>query len=133
MLYEFTITLRPALYRFTAQEQAERIRPILREVFKTARVKASAVYELTRENNIHVHCLIDLRDHKHRDRLFNLLRPHHATFGRKTCTQLVHYPEYVQYMRKDQDLTRNLINDCIVQDDYEVLGNLASPNYFVLN
>lgn len=123
MKYEFTITFRPLLYKYTSQEQSQMVRQQLRKAFETFEV--SAVFELTGEDNIHVHALIDLADHRHRARLLNRFRS--ITYvGRKTCTPVRDEPAYRAYLIKDLARTRDLGVDPVIQDSYEILGNLQN-------
>lgn len=119
MNYELTLTLRPSLYRFTAQEQYDKCYESLRTIFKY--YKVFCIAELTQENNVHYHCIIELKSFKERALLLDKFRKHNHKFGRKTCTQLIDYPKYVEYLFKDIEKTSQLINDYVLQDDFELV------------
>lgn len=125
MLYEITVTLRPQMYRLNPTEQLNATRRMLVDIFRRddpkAPYKVSLVAELTGENNIHFHGIVDLRDFKHRHCLINHFRPYHKTLGKKSITQLVDYPKWVSYINKDIAQSRQLIGDPIVFDDLNVL------------
>lgn len=122
MKYEFTQTLRPMMYKHSAQEQFNITVPLLWEAFRG--LKCSCVAELTTENNIHYHAMIELKDHVQRDMFINRLRRYNTKLGRRTVDQIEHEPEYILYMRKDCDETEKIIKTSHVQDDFQILGNL---------
>lgn len=130
MLYEITLTLRPQMYRYDSKEQYVMCKPLLDKVFKRsdpkASYKVSLVAELTSEDNIHFHGIIDLTDFGHRHRLINNLRQFHTIFGRKSISQLVDYSKWVEYINKDKSKTRKLLGCPIVYDDHVVL---CDPQY----
>lgn len=120
MLYELTLTIRPMMYRMEANEQYKFLYEHLRKILD--KFKCSMIAELTSENNVHYHGKIELKDFQHRDSLFNKLRNYHKWFGRKTCTQLVDEPKYDEYMRKDIQKTKLLIEHPIVMDSFNIFG-----------
>lgn len=97
MQYEFTLTLKPVMYKFTAQQQFDKTKNILIKIL--SKYTCSAVAELTQENNVHYHVLIELKNHEIRDQLLNSFRGF-LIWGRKSCSQLMNYPKYVTYMLK---------------------------------
>lgn len=125
MLYEFTITLVPFLYSRTAVEQKQAVDGRLKEIL--SRFQASGVYELTSVHNVHAHLMIDFKDHRHRDKFINQLRPlKKGVIGKCSCSQLVHQTKWEEYMRKDMQETRDLIGDPIIKDDFCCL---CDPRY----
>lgn len=123
MKYEFTITLRPRLYKYSPSLQYRMTKSLLAGIM--LHYQASCVAELTGENNIHYHCMIELKDHKHRDSLLDKFRQYNDTFGRKSCTQLMNEPKWREYMIKDYQTTFDIIGDTpVVQDTFEVADHL---------
>jgi len=119
MLYEFTITLKPALYRLSAVEQYRLTGQLIRDCFRG--FKVSCVAELTTTHNVHYHCMVELESHRIKDGFLNRFRKHHKYLGRSTCTQLQYYFSYVDYINKSIIDTRGLIGDPIVVDDFSIL------------
>lgn len=124
MRYEVTVTLKPHLYRFTASEQFDMVRPIVEEIFSL--YAGSAIAELTKENNIHIHGLVDLPGPIERNKFLNRWRRHHKIFGRKSCAQVVYQDSYDRYMRKDMDVTWQVLGRSPIVVD--VMGVFASPS-----
>ena len=64
MKYELTVTLKPMMYRLTAREQFEYTKPIMINILNSMfGDNYTCVAELTGENNVHYHCLIELRSY----------------------------------------------------------------------
>jgi len=125
MLYEFTITLLPHLYSKTAKEQKSLILGPLTEILAIYRV--SAIFELTSTNNVHVHMMIDFKDHLHRNKFIDSLRPlKKGKIGRCSCSQLINQGKWENYMRKDLESTRLIIGDPIIKDSFNIL---CDPQY----
>lgn len=123
MEYEFTITLKPTLYRMSAKEQFRLTAPLVKQIIQG--YKISIIAELTSANNIHYHAMVYLDNHKHRDQLINRVRSHHKTLGKISCSQLVDQPKWIEYLRKNKDVTNTIIEDWPwVRDDYEISGKL---------
>lgn len=122
MFYELTLTLRPRLYKESTRGQFELTHHIVRSIlYSVCSSKATIVAELTGENNIHYHCLIELRDLNQRAVLLNKFRSYDHIFGKKTCQAVQYYESYIQYLVKDHSITREVLGRCpIVVDDYEV-------------
>jgi hypothetical protein len=125
MLYEVTVTLKPAMYRKTCREQFLQTASLMIDAFKG--FKSSGMAELTKEHNIHYHCMVELKDHMERDQLLNRFRKSAMIrcFGRKSCSQVVNEPKYRDYMVKDYRETFELLG-CInplIFDDLDI-GNL---------
>lgn len=125
MLYEFTLTLRPRLYKYTAQEQFDYVYNTLRSILD--KYKCSMIAELTGENNIHMHAKIELKDFKERNNLINKLRSYHMTFGKKTITQLINEPKYDAYMLKDIAITMQVIKQPVVMDAFDLFTKIYKP------
>lgn len=129
MLYEITLTLRPKMYSMSAKDQYKYLESVLRDIFKPSikeEYKVSLIAELTAEDNVHYHGIVELKNFKERARLIDSFRKYHSTIGKKSITQLVHYPLWVEYINKAISNTRQLIKDPIVFDDHQVL---CDPKY----
>lgn len=122
--YEFTITLRPRLYDRTPEEQFRYTSDILqRECL--SRWNTSCVAELTKENNIHYHGIVHLKDFKHRNSFLNGFRKYNNIFGRKSCSPIRKESDWIMYMRKNVEETRQILGqDPWVTDVYELGGSL---------
>lgn len=130
MLYEITLTLRPQMYRFSTLDQFTTLTPILRDVFNRDSFKTpyrtSLIAELTQEDNVHYHGIVELKDFKDRHQLVERIRKHNKILGKKTITQLINYGIWVDYLNKNISVTKQLIKDPIVFDDHNVL---CDPQY----
>lgn len=123
MKYEFTLTLRPSLYNLTPKEQFNKLYDTLRDILK--HWTCSCIAELTKENNVHYHGMIELTDFKDRDSFLNRFRKYNKWFGRKSCTQLKNEPEWILYIRKDMKETEEILGKSPqVDDDFEIFGDL---------
>lgn len=115
MKYELTVTLRPCMYTLTAAEQFKATSTILKIILDKfcQGAKFTAVAELTNENNIHYHCLLDIETLYDRDKLLNSFRWKgcHNIFGRKTCTQVKYEESYLRYMVKNTIYTSSIIDN----------------------
>lgn len=122
--YEFTLTLRPRLYDRTPDEQFVYTSAILQnECFRGFTV--SCVAELTKENNIHYHGMVHLKDFKQRNAFLNTFRKYNNIFGRKTCTPIRKETDWIMYMRKDTKETQQILGkDPWVSDAFELGGNI---------
>lgn len=124
MRYELTVTLRPLLYRHSPAEQLRMTWPVLNDLLDETR--ATVVAELTQEENIHYHCLLELADARQKTRLLNRFRRYHNLFGRKTISQVLDELAYTKYMQKDLAVTRPVIGrDACLMDDLEVMADLG--------
>lgn len=125
MLYEITLTLRPQMYRHDSKVQYEQTKALLDDVFNRGSLKdpsrCSIIAELTQEDNIHYHGIVDLKDFQARHRLIERIRRHNKVFGKKTLSQIVNYPTWVAYINKAKTVTRGIIGDPVVYDDHNVL------------
>lgn len=127
MKYEFTVTLRPCMYKWTALEQKRAINNFVYDTLH--KYPCSAVYELTGENNVHFHAMIELKDFKERDSFLNKWRPYNTIYGKKTCTQLMHEDKWREYLKKDLEKTRQIIGDPIICDSFNVFANLQGVRF----
>lgn len=124
MRYEFTLTLKPALYRHSAKEQYRITSNIVHEII--GNYKVSVVAELTSQNNIHYHGIVELTDFAHRDAFINKIRQWHKEMGRYSCSQLVDEPVWIEYMRKNTSKTDSVINKWPwVKDDFKISGEIT--------
>jgi len=119
MKYAITLTLRPMMYRYTATEQFIKTGHQLREFLKS--YNASVVAELTGENNVHYHGIIELSDLIHRDKFLNGFRGS-LIWGRKDCTQLMDEQKWITYLQKDIKHTKEITKLYpILCDDFQLL------------
>lgn len=107
MLYELTLTLKPVMYKHEAQQQYDMLKESLLNILSG--YKVTLVCELTGENNVHYHGVIELKDHRTRDKFLNRFRSYGKIFGRKTCSQLIDEPAYIKYISKDLSVTYDVL------------------------
>lgn len=118
MKYEFTMTLRPVMYKFTAREQFIKTKDIINNMFFG--FATSIVAELTKENNIHYHAIVEIKSADDRNKLLDRSRGS-MIWGRKSCSQLVNEPKWITYILKDIVSTREIIKDHpLIRDDLEI-------------
>lgn len=118
MKYELTLTLKGSIKSKTPPEQFNKTQPILLDILKG--FQASMIAELHQDNDVHYHGLVELSDHKERNVLLNRIRKYHD-FGRKTCSQVRWENSYEKYMKKDYDVTRDILERCpIVIDKFNI-------------
>lgn len=125
MLHEFTLTLKPFMYMQTAKDQYRMSKELLFAIL-CPYIKCSCIAELTKENNIHYHCMIWLEDAKVRDKFLNKFRQN-KMWGRKSCSQIVDYDKWTKYLVKDLKATSEIIGDPIVYDYYGVAKMVFIP------
>lgn len=121
MKYEYTITLKPRMYRDPPQDQFNLTSKILIDVFTG--YKISCIAELTRDNNVHYHCMADFESEECRNRFINRLRRYSNMFGRRTWSQLINETAWINYLNKDKRHTKEIIKDPIVCDHFGILGD----------
>lgn len=122
--YHLTVTLKPYLYAKTPYKQLVKSAVLLHKMLLA--YKATIIAELTKDYNIHYHCLIstlvDRFDYKKRPfdyYVHDIFRRHRDTFGYIKCDQIKNYSEYVKYMMKDIDKTKEILEVTpIIRDDY---------------
>lgn len=117
MKYELTVSLKPMMYKFSAQEQFKMTKELMLEIFK--KHQASVVCELTKEHNVHYHCIIDFKSIIDKDRFLNRFRGY-KQFGRKSCDQVRFENSYKEYMAKSIEELRPLLGDTVLTDYYHV-------------
>lgn len=122
MKYEITLTLRPYIYKEVPQHQFKIAVKMLEEILPLYQV--SLVAELTQENNVHFHGIIELSDLIERNKFLNRFRRFHKLFGKKTVNQVKFEDSYIKYMKKDIENTKLIIPDPIVRDSFGIFGNL---------
>lgn len=128
MRYELTVTSHPRLYDRDASTQfsimKENFIQIMRPHKGSPGFLFSAVAELNGNNDVHIHAIVELNDLVARNRLLNRFRSkdYKFIFGRKTCTQLINEPVWIDYMRKDLKKTREIIGiSPIIKDELSLL------------
>ena len=121
MLYELTITLNPKIYKYTALEQFKRTSKIVYKIFSlSCRYDVTVVAELTKQENIHYHCMVELKDRPEKSHLINVFRKH-GLLGRYTLEPIKYEHNYIDYMKKDISQTFEVLGRCpIVVDDYGI-------------
>lgn len=123
MKYELTLTLNGSIRNKTPPDQFNLTSSILRDILKG--FQASMIAELHQDNTVHYHGLIELSDHKERNVLLNRIKKHHHYFGRKTCSQIRWEHSYGKYMKKDYNITKDIIEtDPIVIDNFNIFKDL---------
>lgn len=114
MKYEVTLTLRPRMYSFTPQQQFDKVEHFLKQL--CIKYKMSMIAELTQENNVHFHGIVDLKDFIHRGEFINEFRCMSTTFGRKTVNQVMYEESYLNYICKDVSITKHFVLNPVVLD-----------------
>lgn len=121
-----TVTLHPKLYKYTAVEQFDMTRSMIRDALLDQYAIISIVAELTSQHNIHYHCYVKTyKDYtqkyvkKTHDKLRKILQ-----FGKRQITQVQYENSYIDYLQKDIKHTYETTN-CwpIVLDENEILPN----------
>lgn len=122
VLYEFTATLRPIWYKHKPEKQYD----LLRKAFDEHLMKydITAVAELTKTYNIHMHAAIRLSPTQYRQFTDTLRVPKlQALFGKCTFNQVQYDQSYYEYMKKDIVITLKVINEIpILADKLQVLS-----------
>lgn len=123
MKYEICLTIKPLWYRLPPPEQFELALKYLNSILEGYEV--SLVAELTQEHNVHFHGILELKDHTAKDRFLNKFRGCKSSFfGKKSCSQLMFEDSYKKYMKKDLELTKQIIRDPIVRDDFGIFKTI---------
>lgn len=118
MKHELTITLKPHLYTKTARDQFRLTKDYILDILKP--YKHTTVCELTANNNVHYHSLLDIEGIVEKDILLNRIRPYKA-FGRLTCTAVQYVTSYEEYIMKSiMDTTRVINEFAVIKDDYQL-------------
>lgn len=121
MEYEFTITLRPTMYKFNATKQFELSWRIIRDRLQDIE-KVSCVADLTKAHNIHYHCIIDLPNRKAIDKLLNKFRGSQI-IGSLHVSQLINNTKWKNYMSEKVKPTKDIITQSpVIRDYYGILG-----------
>lgn len=124
MLYEVTLTLHPKLYSLCAASQFTQVRSIIQSLINNRSIpNITAVAELTSIENIHIHCLVELKTLKDKTKFINALRKYRE-FGKRSISQIVNEPAYREYISKDLQVTHEVIDLCpIIADAHNVFTN----------
>lgn len=118
MEYEFTVTLKPLLYKYTATEQFEKTSTILDTVLKG--YKATIVAELTQLNNVHYHVLVTLTVDSKKI-LLDRYRTYNKYLGRASCDQVKDASRYRAYLTKSIPATGYILGRYpIIRDDWNL-------------
>jgi len=117
---EVTLTLKPILYKKTPDEQLKITKSLIKTIFKP--YKYSCVCELTKDFNIHYHCLVETKTKEPLFEITNRIRKY-KEFGKRTVQQVQYLESYKKYLNKDLQTTIKYINgSAIIQDDLNILG-----------
>lgn len=120
MLYEFTVTLKPALYKEKAIDQFRMTRDLMYQML--APHQSTCIAELTKAYNIHYHCLVELADLSQRVALVDRLRKI-KLFGRFTLSQVQWEQSYKDYIVKHiTETTAVIIKDPVVCDYFGLVN-----------
>lgn len=117
--YFFTVTLRPIMYKHTADEQFDKAHGELMIMLRLLSEKFTLVTELTKSLNVHWHGIIQLGDKK--SPFVNMFRGDNK-FGFVQLAPITHSKEKVyEYLRKDlANTVKDLNRRPILSDDYGV-------------
>lgn len=118
MKYEVTVTLKPLMYQWTAKEQYRMTKEKIYEIFQD-KIPSTVVAELTKDHNIHYHCMVNLDTIEEKDKFLNKFR-RYKEFGKKSCSQVKFEDSYKEYMKKDIETTKRIIGDPIVTDGFGI-------------
>lgn len=106
------------MYRFKAVVQYDKCLVLIHDKMKMFRY--TLVCELTQQNNIHYHGLVELKDLNERDDLLNRFRGS-LVFGRMTCSQIINEKKWEDYLVKSINETSALLKRApILQDDFNL-------------
>lgn len=122
MKHEVTVTLRPQMYRHTAKQQFDITSLCMKHILNG--YKATCIAELTQENNVHYHCLVDIEGPINKNKFLDKFRQYHKYFGRKSCKMVMFEESYEKYLVKSYQDTTKIINDPFVVDDYKIADSL---------
>lgn len=119
---ELTITLKPYMYSKTLDEQISATKKRLISVLHG--FNKSIVIELTKDYNIHYHCLLTEKkvSSNPRLRIADKLRGEKWA-GRRTIQGVQYYESYIKYMNKEiQETNKCITQSAIIIDDFSILG-----------
>lgn len=119
MKHELTLTLKPYMYSKTAKEQFQATKEYVLDILRP--YKHTTVCELTENNNVHYHSLIDIEGIIQKDILLNRIRPY-KPFGKPHCRQVQYEISYEKYLIKSIEQTTKVLNEHPIIADYWYIG-----------
>lgn len=120
MNYEYTQTFKPQLFCYPPEEQYLRTYPLMQDILRD--VKSTIICEFTNEENIHFHCMVEVKTPQIKTMILNRIRKHKIC-GRKTFVQVQYEQSYRDYLIKDLDKTQKLLpyyRNPIIRDGFGV-------------
>lgn len=124
MFHELTITLLPHLYTMTVKQQFDLMAPYVKQILQGW--MHTTVAELTLDENVHFHSIVQLDDSSHeagladRSKLLDKIRPYKKRYiGRCRCVPVRYEESWKSYITEDIIKTQRLISDPVVQDDFK--------------
>lgn len=115
-----TITLPPSAYKFKAQEQHTKIKDIIFITMNTHCLNFCMVAELTKQANVHYHGWFTERYANATTFLLDHLKQRYLGFTQVNKERIHHVDRTGNYMMKDIELTKRLINRPIVSNYFAV-------------
>lgn len=115
MLYEFTVTLKPLMYKHKPAVQFRMTRDILYQILSPH--QSTCIAELTKTYNVHYHALVELEDLRQKVALVDRLRTF-KEFGRFTLSQVIWEQSYKDYIIKNIAETKSILEQDPVVCDY---------------
>jgi hypothetical protein len=117
--FALTITLKPQIYRETAEEQYRQTAYNVAKLF--SKCKLTLIAELTQSCNIHYHGIIAVPitiSSQPRKYIFDQIRKY-SKLGKTTVVQMTNYEGWSDYLSKDLQETSKTVYP-IIKDDYEI-------------
>jgi len=119
-----TVTLSPKMYKYTASEQLDMTRSLIKEALSNRNAISTIVAELTSQHNIHYHCYVktykdysDIYVKYTHDKLRKIIN-----FGKRQITQVQFENSYIDYLQKDISKTYKTTH-CwpVIQDECNLI------------
>lgn len=131
--YSFTVTLKPNLYKYIAEEQFSRTYIALSIHLCKLSPNVTVLAELTKSMNIHYHGIIqfniDRAEVNLRKKFIDSFRTS-KEFGFVNIKQIEDEAGWIKYITKDLDQSRLLIGSPpILLDRLELLGDVQTFNF----
>lgn len=127
--YSFTITLKPNLFQYKAEEQYDKSYLTLVKHLMTLSKKFSVVAELTKNYNIHYHGIITFTLHEKQKS--NFMKKFTDSFRKNTCFGFVNIKQitdeqgWINYITKDLKITRESIcRPPVLIDSFNIIPTL---------
>lgn len=126
--YSATVTLKPIMYKMTAEEQYDNTKQDLCEMLYKLNTNFTIVAELTKGMNLHYHLVVQFRSFKPKDNLMKKFIDHfrnHKKFGYVSIRQIDDEPGWQAYISKDIDVTYESIRrPPIIYDDFKYYDDM---------